>query len=345
MTHYYNEIDPGAAAWLQNLIAVGLIPPGEVDQRSITDVQAKDLEGFDSCHFFAGIAGWPLALRLAGWPDDRPVWTGSCPCQSYSVAGKRKGDDDPRNLWPHFFRLISERRPDCIFGEQVANAIRHGWLDGISADLEGAGYAVGACVLGAHSAGAPHIRQRLFWVADSTGRRLGIDGVARGCERHADECSSVMDNAECPDAGLRDGQERPTEGGGHRLAITSPVSALGDTKRHGLRAGRRKAADEPDKPIAGAWSSYWIAHCRDGKSRRVGTGLQPLAHRVPRSVGLLLSWLESLRIDPSGLDRKMLAEVLRLARSNRVTRLRAYGNSITIFVASEFIKAAMESLK
>jgi hypothetical protein len=55
--------------------------------------------------------------------------------------------------------------------------------------------------------------------------------------------------------------------------------------------------------------------------------------------------LESLGIDPEHLDRKMLAEVLRLARSNRVARLRAYGNSITIFVASEFIKAAMESLK
>jgi DNA (cytosine-5)-methyltransferase 1 len=80
MTAYYNELDPFAAAWLRNLIAAGLIPQGEVDERSIEDVTPNDLAGFRQCHFFAGIGGWPLALRLAGWPDERPVWTGSCPC-------------------------------------------------------------------------------------------------------------------------------------------------------------------------------------------------------------------------------------------------------------------------
>ena len=189
--NYYNEFDPAAAAWLRELIALGLLPPGEVDERSIKDVRSSDL-GYDQCHFFAGIGGWSLALRLAGWPEDRPVWTGSCPCQPYSTAGKQRGNADERDLWPEFFRLIAERRPEFIFGEQVENAVRHGWLDRVCRDLEGEGYAVGAAVLGAHSVGAPHRRQRLYWGAVSVphaariGRnewrsRTGRRGALSGC--------------------------------------------------------------------------------------------------------------------------------------------------------------------
>jgi DNA (cytosine-5)-methyltransferase 1 len=169
--HYYNEFDPKAAAWLRQLITDGLIPKGTVDERSITEVQPADLVGYTQCHFFAGIGGWPYALRLAGWPEDRPVWTGSCPCQPFSSAGKQKGKEDERHLWPTFFALlrgynaISQREPVTTFGEQVSSAIRHGWLDGICADLEGEGYSCGHAVLGAHSVNAPHIRQRLYWVA------------------------------------------------------------------------------------------------------------------------------------------------------------------------------------
>ena len=177
--NYYNEIDPKAAAWLRELIKQGLIPDGIVDERSITKIKPNELKQYTQCHFFAGIGGWSLALQLAGWPATRPVWTGSCPCQPFSSAGKQLGDKDERHLWPIFFDLIRECRPECVFGEQVANAIGKGWLDGISADLEGAGYACGATVLGAHSVRAPHIRQRLFWVADATGERSGPRGAER----------------------------------------------------------------------------------------------------------------------------------------------------------------------
>jgi len=134
--NYYNEHDPRAAGWLRALIAAGHLPAGTVDTRSIADVLPADLAGFTQCHFFAGIGGWSYALALAGWPADRPVWTGSCPCQPYSAAGKGLGDADPRNLWPAFFNLLRQCRPECVFGEQVASAIGHGWLDGICADLE-----------------------------------------------------------------------------------------------------------------------------------------------------------------------------------------------------------------
>ena len=190
MAAYYNEIDAYAAQWLRNLIADGHIAPGEVDERSIVGVRPDDLRGFTQCHFFAGIGGWSYALRLAGWPDDRPVWTGSCPCQPYSVAsvshGGSKGQDDERHLWPHFLALIRECRPARVFGEQVESAVAWGWLDEVCMDLEGAGYSVAAGVLRADAFGAVHQRGRLYWVADASGEgREGcksVLGVSGGTE-------------------------------------------------------------------------------------------------------------------------------------------------------------------
>ncbi len=166
--NYYNEFDPKAAAWLRELIAQGLIPPGFVDERSIEDVKPNELTGYTQCHFFAGIGGWSLALQLAGWPTDCQVWTGSCPCQPFSAAGKGAGFADERHLWPAFFHLIEQCRPAAVFGEQVASRDGLNWLDLVCADLEGAAYAIGAADLCAAGVGAPHIRQRLYWVARAT---------------------------------------------------------------------------------------------------------------------------------------------------------------------------------
>ena len=164
MPAYYNEFNPQAAQWLRNLIAAGKIAPGDVDTRSITEVQADDLRSYEQCHFFAGIGGWSYALRLAGWPDDGPVWTGSCPCQPFSTAGHQRGSADERHLWPAFFNLIRQRRPARVFGEQVAGAAGYAWWDHVAADLEGEGYAAAAADLGAHSVGSIHMRQRIYWI-------------------------------------------------------------------------------------------------------------------------------------------------------------------------------------
>lgn len=172
MTAYYNEIDPFAAQWLRNLIAAGHIAPGDVDERSILDVRPDDLRGYRQCHFFAGIGGWSLALRMASWADDRPVWTASLPCQPFSVASVNpetaaKGQADERHLLPDFVQLVSQCDPAVIFGEQVPNAIKWGWLDEAFRSLEDLGYACGAIVAPALSVGAAHERKRLYWVADS----------------------------------------------------------------------------------------------------------------------------------------------------------------------------------
>jgi DNA (cytosine-5)-methyltransferase 1 len=171
---YYNEFDPFAADWLRNLIQCGLIPDGDVDERDIRDVKGSEIKRYGQVHLFAGIGGWAYALQLAGWGSTRPVWTGSCPCQPFSSSGKRQGNKDSRNLWSEMYRLIQECSPDTVFGEQVSDAIRWGWLDRIQTDLEAEDYSVGHCVLGAHSVYAPHVRHRLWWVANSDDKESRI---------------------------------------------------------------------------------------------------------------------------------------------------------------------------
>ena len=238
MAVYYNEHDPFAGAWLRELITAGLIADGEVDTRSIVDVQPSDLAGFVQCHFFAGIGGWSYALRLAGWPDDRPVWTGSCPCQPFSAAGSNAGGNDPRHLWPAWYRLIRECRPPVVFGEQVEAAVGHGWLDLVCDDLEREGYACGAVGLPAASVGAPHIRQRLWFVAESNGR----DAEHRTLQRSGQH--GLRAEGRCTDGHAGD-TERPEDGDVEQLADASDAyggsrerRAETTTGTHGERRGR-----------------------------------------------------------------------------------------------------------
>ena len=343
--NYHNEFDKNAAAWTRQLIADGLIPPGEVDERSITDVTANDLRGYTQCHFFGGISGWSLALQLAGWPADRPVWTGSCPCQPFSVAGKGKGTADERHLWPHLFRLIRECRPDTVFGEQVASPDALHWLDGVCTDLESENYAVGAIPIGAHSVGAPHQRNRLYWVADA-GRqrdeRWGINSVVAGQggaaegeawqrERSRDaggDSLPVGSMADCQRTGLQghgwDGHHR-NEPGWIAALQTGPASegggfgALDNSDSHGEEWPRREEQSTPSGCDAGFWSDSRLILCRDGKARRIPTQSEifPLADGLP----------------------------YKLARrgSARPAILKGAGNAIVPQVAALFIQAFLES--
>src|ERR1019366_7008968 len=214
---YYNEHDPAACEWLRELMKKGMIPEGEIDERSIADVQADDLKRYAQCHFFAGIGGWPLALRLAG-AQDLECWTGSCPCQPFSAAGKKRGTEDERHLWPQFRRLIAERRPQLVVGEQVEAAVAHGWLDLVSSDLEEQGYAVGSVVMGAHSVSAPHLRQRLYW-----------GGVLADAVREGRQPSSVAKRK----GGRHRLAERPGQAGGLANAHHEGRSVQGGAREGG----------------------------------------------------------------------------------------------------------------
>lgn len=333
MSIYANEFDPFAAAWLRELMAAGHLPAGIVDERSITDVEATDVRGHRRAHFFAGIAGWELALQLAGWPRDRECWTGSCPCQPYSSAGKRKGNADARDLWPVFARLIRECRPPTVFGEQVASAIRFGWIDRVRADLEAEGYAVGFAVLGAHSVGAPHQRQRLYWcatrpVADSDSERL-----PRGPEPDSGAQQPGQQASRRPDA-LRCGADGASRGVG---------DTGGDGRQPRPRLERQLDAPERAQPLdlasvnGGAVWDHWRdavgIDCRDGKRRRVPAaqrGVLGVVDGVPADLG---------RGGVPCATRYPLAG----KSPNRAARLRGYGNAICVQTAAAFVKAFLEA--
>lgn len=247
MTAYYNEIDKFAAQWLRNLISAGEIAPGDVDERDIWDVQPDDLRGYTQCHFFAGIGIWSDVLRRAGWPDDRPAWTGSCPCQPFSAAGKGRGFADERHLWPAWHHLIQACRPAHIFGEQVANGAGGTWLDLVFTDLACSGYAIGAADLCSAGVGAPNIRQRYGFVAHAhdaerraevTGRnyrdwpssrwsQVNGDPSERGAH---DAVRGFWRGAEWLVCG--DGKRRPVEAGTFPLAARNP-STLGSLRAYG----------------------------------------------------------------------------------------------------------------
>lgn len=196
---YYNEFNLDAAAWLEELIRRGHIAPGQVDTRSIEDVRPDDLRGFTQCHFFAGIGVWSYALRRAGWDDDRPIWTGSCPCQPFSEAGKGAAFADERHLWPAFHHLIKVCKPSSILGEQVASSAVDDWIDLVHADMEALGYAFGSIPFPSAGVGAPQKRDRAYWMA-----------YANNAERWPKESCGDNNNRTAPewDKSHRDAWER-----------------------------------------------------------------------------------------------------------------------------------------
>lgn len=329
MTAFYNEIDPFAAQWLRNLIDAGHIAPGVVDTRSIEDIAPDELRDYTQVHFFAGIGVWSYALRLAGWPDNRPIWTGSCPCQPFSQAGKGAGVDDQRHLWPHFHWLIQQCKPETVVGEQVASKDGLAWLDTVQADLEGTGYASAALDLCAAGVGAPHIRQRLFWVAhdeseqceQQPGRRetgirqeiaLGISGASFGmgdcagerCKGQRLQHIERSENPETTGAGQTSRLEHPSGDGrqGWLFGWQDPGREALDRQ-----AGCNSTANTALQ-VNGFWRDADWLYCRDGVWRPVEPGTFPLANGPTARVG----------------------------------RLRAYGNAIVAPLAQAFLTAVRE---
>jgi site-specific DNA-cytosine methylase len=275
---YYNENDKFAAAWLRELIKAGHIAQGEVDERDVRDVRPNDLRGYTQHHFFAGIGLWSYSLRLAGWPDDRAVWTGSCPCQPFSSGGKRKGAADDRDLWWAWYHLIAECRPPVVFGEEVADAIDFGWLETLQDDMEGIGYATWAHCLAACNLGAPHQRERLFFVADS-GKGQGHEDARRRGENGGAE--GGLGNSQhngfngIPELGSKENEGGLLEPQGSGLV----VGTVGNTHRERPQGGmesraatKGKLADQVLLVIRGGPWPTPIAGDHKGQKRKKGKG-------------------------------------------------------------------------
>ena len=361
MAAYYNEIDPYAAQWLRNLIEAGHIAPGIVDERSIEDVHPNELREFTQCHFFAGIGVWSLALRRAGWPDDRPVWTGSCPCQPFSSAGAGAGFEDARHLWPTFAWLIKECKPAIVFGEQVASKAVEPWVDLVHADVEALGYAFGAVPFPSAGVGAPHIRDRLYWVADSKSDRYewpgklsqssGRDGpshlratggVAYASSSGSQEQWGQWNESSGPTAtnlssGLADlhsdgcdqGRKCRSSTGNDGAERDSAASGMGDTNSNrSHRSQRTSAESSSDRP------NRWVS---------IGGSGDSLPGRTAGPTNGLWADADWL-FCRDGKWRPVEPGTFPLAHgaASRVGRLRAYGNAINAEAATQFIAAYLE---
>lgn len=349
MLTYYNEFCPHSAQWLRNLIDEGLISSGFVDDRSILDINSTNLNGYSRCHFFAGIGCWDEALRQAGWPTSLPVWTGSCPCQPFSVAGKGKGLKDERHLWPIWYELIKEQRPPIIFGEQSSSKAALEWFNLVQNDLEKEGYAVGGADLCAASVGAPHVRQRLYFVAYSSGFRWPQHGNNRAMAGEKQEpgkdcnfrsCYSSSAVSTVADTHFQRFSGEPIllcQRGPHQESLEATrgcnfvaeceTGCMGCPMQQRLEGReplqcRRKVSFEPPS-LANYWSDCDWLYGRDGKFRPVEPGTFPLVDGDSFKLG-------------SGSPQE---------GKNRSEMIKAYGNAICIPLAAQFIKVCMEFLK
>jgi DNA (cytosine-5)-methyltransferase 1 len=335
---WYNENDPFAAAWLRELIACGALPAGDVDTRSIWDVLPEDLRGYTQCHFFAGIGGWAYACRLAGIADNEPIWTGSCPCQPFSAAGKGLGFADERHAWPAWWHLIEYWHPPVIVGEQVDKAAA--WLDLVLADLETENYTCWATDLPAGSVGAYHKRQRLWFVAERLANAQRARGESRG------PAGEPREGAGAPGAGASTESGRRGDAGDANRAAgivghpDHPRSQGLVERRHGTDQ-RSAGAPGLDGELADAdgwftsdgrlqrsgglvqlaqdpavnfWRDADWLPCRDGKSRPVEPGTFPLAHGIPARVGRLRGY-------GNAVVPQVGAAILRAYRAERDDRL------------------------
>lgn len=362
MTAFYNEIDPYAAQWLRNLIDAGHIAPGVVDERSIEDILPDELRDYTQCHFFAGIGVWSYALRQAGWPDDRPVWTGSCPCQPFSAAGKGNGFADERHLWPAFHYLIEHCRPAVVLGEQVASKDADAWIDLVHADMEGVGYAFGAVPFPSAGVGAPHIRDRLYWVAHAAGHghqrwRAARAGDGANAARFEPQRFGVAGGlADALSAGWSEG--RPVAG--HR-SPSGPcaVGVLADS-HGGYACEERQQRQQPQDGGIGLGLGHaereglalgqWLAGVPCETS---GAGPREAAERAgihvasgpgpTNGIWRDADWL----LCRDGKWRPVEPGAFPLAdgAAARVGRLRAYGNAINAEAARVFITAFGEALR
>jgi len=308
---------------------------------------------------FSGIGGFALAAEWTGfktvvfcekdefcqkvlqkhWPEvpiipeirdfDGTKWrgttllTGGFPCQPFSLAGKRKGKDDDRYLWPEMFRVIKEAKPRWILAENVAGILKVA-LDTVLADLESEGYSAGAVVIPAASVNAPHRRDRVWIIAYNEGGRIQGGSISiRSRQSKKTTCDIDWSNKDAPHSlnnGMRGGDHGDSKRGKCTLQTEGSTSHTPHTQCSRLE---KSQTSKFEKLLSDAqrrsWQIPWIEvatrFCRvdDGVPNRVDR-LKSLGNAiVPQVAEVIMSGI------------KMIEENNAKQQSTRKVHRRIYG--------------------
>jgi len=244
--------------------------------------------GFETAAF-CEFAEFPRQILAKHWPDvpcfpdvrtlkgtdiegSVDVICGGYPCQPFSTAGQRRGQEDDRHLWPEFNRLVAELRPTWVIGENVAGHISMG-LDDVLSDLEGQGYAARTFVIPACAVSAPHRRDRVWTVAHAPQlQRNGSGEYRQSSER------------QIPEFGKRIGPQP--------LAHANNAGSQGRAQA-GNAKSKRAGGDEQPQRCADLPGAIWlpepnVGRVANGVSRRVdrlkalGNAVVP---QIPEMIG------------------------------------------------------------
>ncbi len=325
----YGGLDIGLAKALQKTLRIVAV---EVEAFALANLVAKTEQG-------------KMAIE-AVWPDLRTFpaekfrgcfdyLVAGYPCQGESVAGKRKGKDDPRWLWPHIERIVSAIRPVRVFLENVPGHLTLGFPT-VYRSLRNMGYKVEAGLFSAAECGAPHIRRRLLILAYSGNGRCERPQEKIRTGRDTANSASQLANAECTEQGTGVIKETQTGIGRDRFAVG--VESLADTDLfrtspggqdrrmgrvsqpikkkdvpHSCRQGLQEPMCERQKPEHPGIISYWPAH--PGQEQ--------------------YCWEEPRTLEP-GLGRAVNGT------ANRVDRLRLVGNGVVPCQAEKAFRILME---
>ena len=249
--------------------------------------------------------GWK---NTCGRSEEIDLLTGGFPCQPFSVAGKRKGKEDDRFLWPEMFRVIKEFKPRWVVAENVAGIVRME-LDNCLSDLEGEGYSTQTVIIPACAVNAPHRRDRV-WIVAHDGSR---DTQQRDSStQRSSQCSS--EGGKTSSARIVGGQdfcETFTETRNKLCGNLQTSQDVADSKGKGLEGTNRKRDSCPDGrnlqcPSRDRWSTEpSMGELVNG----VSGGLVRFRGRVAKGV------------------------------SNRVNKLKSLGNAIVPQVAEQIFRA------